>query len=145
MPRDAAGGGGAVDAPSEGQRRVWSTRNTCSTWKNFQKVKLFQHLVQLIVLFPDYGLQNHPEPLWLFDIFVSAQEMLLKRLGFLTFRLCCNYGQGCSRRRSRKGCPLQEAKALTISSSAPRRGHPLPLRLLLHSGPKSKSRRTRWF
>ena len=45
------------------------------------------------------------------------------------------YGQECSRRRSRKGCPLQEAKALTISSSAHRREHPLPLRLLLHSWP----------
>ena len=40
----------------------------------------------------------------------------------MTFRLCCNYCQGCSRRRSRKRCPLQEAKALTISSSAHRNG-----------------------
>ena len=105
------------------------------TPKKSKNAYLFQHLGWINHCVTRLWSAKHSRTTMFFWHFRVSTRNALKPSSFLTFRLCCNYGQGCSRRRSRKGCPLREAKALTISSSAPRREHPLPLRLLLHSWP----------
>ena len=126
--------GRAENAFSEGGERMVNQEDSFDLDKLLKSQKnawLFQHLVELIVLLSDYGLQNPPEPWCFFDIFVSAQEMLENHRVFWLF----DYGQECSRRRRGKGCSLRGAEEDMVNAFASRRGHPLRLRLLLHPWP----------